>query len=68
MNLNRIIFIATIQYGMCGEPANPPNGEYVCLYEHEYGYSKRTRRDAEPDYDYERGLGMSLIKYIDLND
>jgi len=40
---------------MCGKPANPANGEYTCLYEHEYGYMSRKRRsdDDEPDYDRE---------------
>ena len=42
------------KYGMCGKPANPANGEYTCLYEHEYGYMSRKRRsDDEPDYDRE---------------
>ena len=40
------------KYGMCGKPSNPPNGEYTCLYEHEYGYMNRKRRETDsPDYD-----------------
>ena len=45
------------KYGMCGKPDNPANGQYICLYEHEYGFAgDRKRRSADTSsIDYDRG-------------